>query len=81
MNYILIIIGAPCAVNVSITATRNPKAAILYCWTFCNGVGFLPGAFSSTNTILAPGSRTNLSGTPALPREMNLYAILVEILL
>ena len=41
----------------------------------CNGLGFFPGAFNSTNAIFLPGNKTILSGTPLSPGETNFTAM------
>jgi len=60
---------------LSIISTLNPKALNSLILYFCIGLGSLPGALSSTKTILPCGNKIILSGTPDTPGLTNFKAL------
>ncbi|WP_264293659.1 hypothetical protein [Megasphaera elsdenii] len=42
---------------------------------FCRGLGFRPGAFTSTKAIIPSGKSTNRSGMPLYDGEINFNAM------
>lgn len=59
---------------LSTQKTRKPSAISCSVRLTCRGRSFLPGAFISTNASRPPGKRTNRSGTPSNPGDMNFGA-------
>ena len=55
----------------SMTYTGNPRLLSFLCLATCSGLGFFPGAFSSTKAIFPLGNKQIRSGTPVYPGDTN----------